>query len=226
MNRYPCRIIRGNREEYIFSQRKNPDVNWKKGSRFGSLFYTYNEMKNEDMDYFEALPIYRVASFDGVEEFEMCHGSITQSRGMVLPWNKEMKETFKSMKTRLMLCAHSHRAFICREGDKLIVNGGSVGLPTDRQNKAEFAILDYTDGKWSAELVKVEYDIDAVIAEFKECGFLDTAGVWARAVVKTLRTGKCYTIPCIGVADSISSSKGMDINSEAVWEDVALKLGL
>ena len=68
--------------------------------------------------------------------------------------------------------------------------------------------------------------IDAVISEFKNCGFCDTAGVWARAVIKTLKTGRCYTIPCIEVADRIALNTGLDINSEDVWERVASELKL
>ena len=49
-------IIRGNREDYLLNYRKDGTGRWKKGSASGSLLYTYQNLTDEDFNFFDSLP--------------------------------------------------------------------------------------------------------------------------------------------------------------------------
>ena len=68
-------IVRGNREEYLLDYRKKGESGWKKGSASGTLLYTYNNMTDRDLNFFDSLPIYSMWKQKGMPSFELCHGS-------------------------------------------------------------------------------------------------------------------------------------------------------
>lgn len=83
-----------------------------------------------------------------------------------------------------VLCfGHTHKPWRRTAGGVHFVNTGSVGRPKDGDWRAGYVLLDASDGAVSAEIVRVEYDVDAaaggVVAaglpeEFAE--FLRTGG--------------------------------------------------
>ena len=51
-------IIRGNKEEYWITHRKNACEIWKDGkTTTGILKYVYDQLNDDDIDMFEAMPI-------------------------------------------------------------------------------------------------------------------------------------------------------------------------
>jgi predicted phosphodiesterase len=63
----------------------------------------------------------------------------------------------------VLLVAHTHRPFLIRRGDALIVNPGSVGCPKDGDPRASYAV--WEDGRF--ELRKVEYRIEDTIERLR-----------------------------------------------------------
>jgi len=61
-----------------------------------------------------------------------------------------------------------------RDGDRLIVNPGSVGQPRDEDSRAAYAILDTKNN--TVDLHRVEYDIDRVIQKVEEMGLPSKIG--------------------------------------------------
>ena len=51
--------------------------------------------------------------------------------------------------------------YVFREGEKCVINPGSVGQPRDRDPRASYAIMDDT----GVEFIRLDYDIDAVMAK-------------------------------------------------------------
>ena len=69
--RYPCYAVRGNRERYLLEHREGKTA-FVPGSKTGSLRYTYERLREEDLDYFAGLPIYDRIAIQGVP-MEIAH---------------------------------------------------------------------------------------------------------------------------------------------------------
>ena len=60
-----------------------------------------------------------------------------------------------------------------REGEKVIVNPGSVGQPRDTKPEASYAIMEVDDRPRSVKFFRIPYDIDAVKAKIFSIEKLD-----------------------------------------------------
>ena len=107
----------------------------------------------------------------------------------------EVEQRAGDTRAAVILCGHTHLARTVRLADgRLIVNPGSVGLPAYEDDRpfphvvesgsphARYAIVGQAEGRWSAELLKVDYDWEGTASDAKAHGRPD----WARA----LRTGR------------------------------------
>ncbi len=226
--RYRCWFIRGNREEYMIDHADGKSV-WENNSQSGSVLYTYENLTKADIDWFRSLPITMKVEIKGAPPFEICHGGHSQSRLMLLPGREEFDEELAQMETNLMLCAHTHESFIAEKDGKTIVNGGCVGLPDVSRkgyNGATFALLELSEGKWIPQLMRVDYDVEAVIREFHESGFMDRGHVWAKVVAKSLRTGQYYTLKSIDLVNQYVKETGLPFETEQHWQKAAEVLEL
>lgn len=99
----------------------------------------------------------------------------------IRPNTAQQKDLFPFMELfelRILLLGHTHIPFIdtaqSEFGQELIMcNPGSVGQPRDRDPRASYAVLDLDS--FSAEIIRVDYDIDEVakrIARVKLPDFL------------------------------------------------------
>ncbi len=224
--RYQTYFVRGNREDYMLSHHDDPHDGWTYGSRYGSLLYTYERLTEEDLAWFRSMPESMQVQIDGAESFEICHGSMKTNRYLLLPGSSEWETTPESMKTDLLLCAHSHQSFIHEAHGKWIVNGGSVGVNVQDRTDADFAVIEYSENRWIPQLIRVPYDTDSAIKEFYESGFIDKANVWARAVMGILKTGRHYPMECLQAVNRMKNELNVQDHEEYLWEYVAQRLGI
>ena len=199
---------------------------WKDNSQSGSLLYTYENLTDENIEWFRSLPIAMKVEMEGMPAFEICHGAQWQTRVMLLPGTGHVERVIERMETDLMLCAHTHEAFIIERDGKTIVNGGSLGLPCGGDNAAAFAMIELKGGRWMPRLMRVEYDVDEVVREFHESGFMERGHVWARAMAKTICTGRDFTMECIDLVDRYSKKEGLPFDTEMLWQQAAAELGI
>lgn len=223
--KYPCRFIRGNREEYMIDHADGRNV-WRHNSQSGSLLYTYENLTKKDIAWFREMPVYERVQWSGGPDFEICHGAPWQSRVMMLPGTEDMERAFEEMQTNLLLCAHTHEAFIAEHSGRMIVNGGPVGVPAKGMPGACFALIELRQSGWMPRLMRVDYDAEAVIREFRESGFMESGRVWARAMAATLRDGQDYSVECLTLVGEYSRQSGLPFDEEELWLRAAEKLGI
>jgi hypothetical protein len=90
-----------------------------------------------------------------------------------------------------LFCAgHTHLPVVRRVDGALVVNGGSAGLPFDGDTRASYAQLTWRGGAWSAEIVRLRYDLEQADRDYVETGFLEAGGPLARLMRIELRTGR------------------------------------
>lgn len=175
------RSVRGNHDRWAVDR---PDEQMPPAGRFAR-----NALTPAQCEILHALP----ATID-LGEILACHGSPTDDmstlledplEGRLAPAARETVATRlgAESKRQVVLCGHSHRqALVTGPENCLILNPGSVGCPAfadvpaaanfeHRSPHARYAILTQRQGKWSADLVALEYDWDRAATRAAELGF-------------------------------------------------------
>ena len=92
----------------------------------------------------------------------------------ILPGSGAQKNLFPFMKLfeiNVLLLGHTHIPFIDKkegETEMLMINPGSVGQPRDKDPRASYAVIDLES--MTAEIIRVNYDIESVIKEINRVG--------------------------------------------------------
>lgn len=112
---------------------------------------------------FEDRPVSAVARLFQAEEAEVIICGHTH-----LPYIKEMIVE-ESWETGI---GTDGRASVQRRpgGHYILINGGSVGKPKDGDPRASYALIDYQDGKWQNEIVRVSYEVETMARAIEQSG--------------------------------------------------------
>lgn len=227
---YTCWFIKGNREEYLLKHKEGYEDGWRSpSSASGSLLYTYENLTETDLNFFEKLDISGHISLEGYPEFLYCHGSMQETRGDLKFGGKNAKETLENMTVDMILCGHTHLQGIYEQNGKKIVNVGSVGIPWKYHGKAQFGILNGFSDKWEIELIQIDYDKEQSVLELYESNLNEKANIWVKLVEETLLTGIDRSRECLTIAlEKCKAKEGQaewSSLSENYWEEAARAMG-
>lgn len=188
--KYRCFFVKGNRDDYMINYEKEPK-GWKEyDSTTGSLYYTYQNLRQRDLQFFKSLSPKEELEFDGLPSLTVCHGSPRKVNEKLLP---DAESTFSIMDNDpndYILCGHTHVQGQIEHNGKMVLNAGSAGVPLRSHGKAQFMILRGSQGTWSHEFVSLEYDIEAAIADLYSSGLHKKAPYWCKVLEKSVRTGE------------------------------------
>ena len=228
--RYQTWFIKGNREAYLLDYHQEPHDYWQNTSHSGSLLYTYENLRPSDLEWFNTLPISRAVHFDQAPDIVICHGSPGTLRENLFPDSALSDYWLDTVKTDYLICAHTHKPFEYRKGNKFLINCGSLGLPVNGQTKAQFTTLDLYKGDWRRTLISINYDIKAILEAFKTSGLHERASVWSMAVAKLLISGRNYPLDCLHLAEkmALKDNPKADLRTipERYWHQAAHFLGV
>jgi len=137
--------------------------------------YAFQRLSHTELDWLKSLPV----SVE-LENFLLIHGAPgsdstylleTVEHGRArLATQDEIIERLGRTKSRIILCGHTHIPRVVEVAENLIVNPGSVGLPAyddvspeyhvmeTGSPHARYAIMEYKNGHWQAELMAITYD--------------------------------------------------------------------
>ncbi len=96
------------------------------------------------------------------------------------PQQKDLFPFMELFEIGVLLLGHTHIPFVDKSKssetglDILMCNPGSVGQSRDRDPRASYAVLDLTS--FSAEIIRVDYDIEEVVKRIQEAGLPDYLG--------------------------------------------------
>ena len=141
------------------------------GAAYAAIQWTAEQLAADDKSFLAGLPM-----VSQQPPFTLVHGSLRDPIVEYLTHPSQALATLELLTTPYCLVGHSHYPFICREnagrplfqalpdgqpvaldGERCIVNPGSVGQPRDRDPRSGYAVFD-SDGP-SVEHFRVEYDI-------------------------------------------------------------------
>lgn len=231
IDQYTCWIIKGNREEYLLNHHSGADDGWRiPSSATGSLMYTYNNLTDEDLEFFDELDISGRLEIEGYPPFLYCHGSLEESRGVISREIEEGKVDINEIDESLILCGHMHKQQISYFGNKRVINVGSVGVPMEKNGDAQFGIIRGINGEWDMELIHLDYNREKAISEFYESGLAKDSLIWNKIVAKTLRTGIDQAMDCLILACNKCEEKEGEVDwptiSESYWQEAAKEMGI
>ena len=74
----------------------------------------------------------------------------------------------------VLLLGHTHKPFIDKQDNRLMINPGSVGQPRDKDPRASYAVVDLKNLR--ARIVRVEYDVEKVYKQVIDAGLPEFIG--------------------------------------------------
>ena len=201
---YPTCSIIGNREQYMLQYRKDGRMAFP-GPYQGVLYDTYEALREQDMAFFEELPMADTVCINGVT-FEVAHALRDNTRYYFDHEHERLADAFALMETPYLLTGHSHRQYERRQEEKTIINPGAVGLPQDYGHLAQYALLDVADGAVTCIFRQVDYDVETLIGEQFDSGFVERAACGAVSDLYAAMVGEGYTKKLINAVEDCGGS--------------------
>ena len=171
------RLLKGNHEEYVVGHA----VNGAEGN--GRLFainymsyWTYLQHRCE-VDSLVLLPDDLSLFAPDGSELRFRHASMKNNRDSILQESPdEMLRTQIAPLPALFATGHTHMPFVRQVDQTVVVNSGSVGTPADGDVRASYAQIVWQRRKWSAQIVRLQYDRQSTRCNYFESGFISEAG--------------------------------------------------
>lgn len=209
-------VVRGNSEEYVSNLEKNPQSTWN-DIQFYSLYWSYRALTKDNRDYVKRLPAHKKITDEYVDifAFHKCGhyfgntildmidsryfkeniGHYTPSKYIEiikqeLRDDKKLKDRLAQLPDGVYAYGHNHIQMHIEIDNKLILNPGSCGVPLDYPNGAAYSILEITDNGWHVEELRIPYDLEETIKQFRQSDLYSFARVWCEILIKHLETGR------------------------------------
>ena len=215
-SKYPTVCLRGNREGYMLDCESGKS-SFIRGSKSGSLLFTYENLRKKDLEFIRGLKISDTIEIEGVG-MEIAHAAMDNDRFYFDSNDGHTADIFPQMKCNYLLTGHSHKQYIQRNAGKTIINPGSVGIPQDGTRNPKYALLDIADGNISCQLREVLYDMtDAIHSQFAS-GLVDYAKYWAIGILYDIITGEECVLKLLSAVE-----KTGDFADEEIWKSAAIE---
>ncbi|MNO69073.1 phosphodiesterase [compost metagenome] len=161
--RIPC--LKGNYDASVvdneYSYIRNTSIN------SFSLPWTVDELRASNRHYLNNLPLSMSMEFEG-KKITFVHGSPRKINEYLLQDGENTKEIMETFDGDILVCAHTHIPSYKEFGDKLFINGGSVGKPKIGNPNATYAILELENGsKPTVKFKEVPYEYKRIIKDME-----------------------------------------------------------
>ena len=218
-SKYPTVCLRGNREGYMLNC-ESGNSSLTRGSKSGSLLFTYEQLRKKDLEFIRGLKISDTIEIEGVR-IEIAHAAMDNDRFYFDSNDGHTADIFPQMKCGYLLTGHSHKQYIQQKAGKTIINPGSVGIPQDGTRNPQYALLDVADGTVSCQFREVPYDMtDAIRSQFAS-GLVDYAKYWAIGILYDVITGEEWVLKLLRCVEETG-----DFHDEEAWRSAAVELGM
>lgn len=188
--------IRGNHEDYLldFRHHRVPEEWWRQ-RRWAAARWMAAELTEADVGWIEALPPeLRPAT---APELLLVHGTPESANAGLGPWthDQELRRHLEAVEAEILICGHTHRPMDRRLAEGRVVNVGSVGLPFNRDPRAQYALFHRDGNGWEVERRRVEYDRRRIFEIYERTGFLAGGGITAELLRRELEEATAFLVP-------------------------------
>ena len=220
---FPVWMIKGNREDYQILHNAGKMSFKANTSSTGSLYYTYQNLREEDIIFFRTLKDLEKLNLKCGKKVEIFHGTIDSNRTGLYPGEPMTNLYLDKCESDIIICAHTHYQFIYKYKNKILLNPGSVGLPLGSDGKLQYAVLESDTRDAHIQLVQQNYPKDTIWREFADSGLDSMACIYSKAIKKELMSGINYMPKILYKAQELMYSYGYGGDSmnipEICWEE-------
>ena len=187
------------------------------------MCWNNQRLNDSSFEFIEELPEQQVVQIPGTSPILVVHGSPRSATETLFP-DKD-SETFNTVlsqvKEPVLICGHTHRTWKVERNGKLAVNPGAICGPLNGEIGAQYALLNWKNGRWEAELYTIQYDFEKLHNILHESNFIEEAGPLARAIMLGHLTGQDIYIEFINFAYALAKKanlKDIEFVPDEIWE--------
>jgi putative phosphoesterase len=171
---FDSRVLKSSKKRAKWRQKKRPEV-------FLSIYWAAENLSEPSLDYLRTLPE-EIRIRLGSTRLILTHGNPASKKEAVTSGMPDafLQELLIQADAQILLCGHSHQSF-CREtAVGFIVNPGSVGLQSDGDPRASYAILELEPDliiedpeaplKLSFHTRRIDYGLEEAVNEIRRRG--------------------------------------------------------
>lgn len=200
-------VLRGNHEDYLLSFIRNdiPDQ-WRIAEEWAASRWMAAELSSSSADFIASLPFSLQSEAD--KTIEIFHGSPNSHTEGIGEWvsSQVLEEHLKAIDGKILVCAHTHRPLHYKSPAGEIINVGSVGLPFNRDWRAQYALFTGHEGSWEVSFRKVSYNREDFLAYYDSSGFLQQGGLTAQLLYREVQEARPFLVPFLKWAESLKRS--------------------
>ena len=194
--------IRGNHEDYLldFHHHRVPESWWRQ-DRWAASRFMAAELSAADLAWLESRPPSLRSTLE--PGLLLVHGTPESANAGLGPWtsNAELRRHLAAVDAEVLICGHTHRPMDRRLPEGRVVNVGSVGLPFNRDPRAQYALFHRDGDTWRVEPRQVDYDRREIYDIYERSGFLARGGITAQLLRLELEESTAYLVPFLKWAE-------------------------
>jgi putative phosphoesterase len=193
--------------------------------QFALLRWASMRISSDSLKFLRDLPQQQVITLDGLASIRVVHGSLDDPFNGYDPESEpeEFEKDLDRLEEKVLVCGHTHCPWIVEKHNKLALNPGSVAGPLNGYVGTQYALLDWVDGHWDAELQALPYDLSRVRAAFLESGLLESGGALARCFLHSTEIGQDASRQFLQFASTLAGPAGYSNGSvipDEIWDKV------
>jgi len=192
------RSVRGNHEDYLLAFRhRKVKSHWLTASEWSAARWMAAELDEAAATFIAGLPL--TLRSDLAPELRVVHGTPRSNGEGIGPWTsrQQVEAHFSEVAEPVLICGHTHRPLECRLPTGLVVNVGAVGLPFNRDRRAQYAVFQLSHDEVAVEFRRVDYDLEQTVRDYETSGFLHHGGATARLLLLELERAAPFLVPFI-----------------------------
>lgn len=166
-------VIKGNADEWVVRGIRNGEVPESAIKMMSNeRDWTLSQLDEDSVEYLKSLPTDIKLEYGNIK-IHAFHATPDSLFEVVTPdlSNQLIEEKMMRYEANIYIYAHIHKPYIRYINGKCIINLGSVGLPFDGLAKSSYAILDIEENSFQTSLIRVNYDVNKVISQFRESDY-------------------------------------------------------
>jgi predicted phosphodiesterase len=185
-------VTHGNHEGYVLSHAGSTAV---PHTLHLPSYWTCQQL-NGDVATIQNLPAHLGLMAPDGAELRVCHASMRGHRDGIYEDTAVSQVRQQIAPPPAVFCTgHIHQPFLRQVDDTLIVNVGSVGAPCDGDIRASYAQVEWVNGRWQAQIIRLDYDRQQTIKDFETSGFFDGCGPIAHLIYPEWLTAHMCVVP-------------------------------
>ncbi len=184
---YPT--LKGNHERYVLAQAHGGDTG-EANEDYAPSRWAAQQLDDDAIQYLDALPAMLCVS-----DFLVVHGSPRGDQDGIFRRHTDHDLQERLGDHRAVICGHTHVSLVRHWSGGLVVNAGSAGNTFEGDTLARYAWLEQRGDGWHADIVSIDYDVDAALRAFEAGDYLTAGGPMARLFRLEIATGRNHLIP-------------------------------